>query len=98
VSGEAVLARAYLEHAVHELLRQPDLNGDAIALAARILDVEDILSETMGAAATVPPCGGAAQFVTAAVYHLVLAADPVSESALTELQQILVEMHDHGQR
>lgn len=98
MTSATALAQAHLEHAVHELLRQSDLTGKAVALAVRILDVHDILSEATGPAATVHASGGAARSLEAAVRLLVLATDPVTEEAQAELQRILVELNDHGQR
>lgn len=98
MNSDAAIAQAHLEYVIHKLLAQSDLSGRALALAARILDVKDILSEAAGPAARVLPRGEEAQSLEAAVHHLVRAADPVTVGALTELQRILVEMTDHGQR
>lgn len=95
---DAAIAQAHLEYVVHKLLTRSDVSGRALAFAARILDVKDILSEAAGPAAAVLPRGEEEQSLEAAVHHLVRAADPLTEGALTELQRILVEMTDHGQR
>jgi hypothetical protein len=96
--NDAVIAQAHLGHAVHDLLSQSDLSGDALALAARILDVQDTLSEWIGPASSVPPRGGAKPSLEAAIHHLVLAADPVAKDALAELRQVLLKVNDRGQR
>ncbi|CAL8973140.1 hypothetical protein PROP_01094 [Propionicimonas sp. T2.31MG-18] len=95
---DAVIAQAHLGHAVHELLSQSDLSGDALALAARILDVQDTLSEWIGPASSVPPSGGAKSSLESAIHYLVLAADPVANNALAELSRVLVEVNHRGQR
>jgi len=94
--SDSGLAQAHLAHAAHELLSQSDPSGKALALAARILDVQDMLSEATGPASSVPPSGGATPSLEAAVHHLVLAADSVAKIALAELRRVLVEMNDHG--
>lgn len=95
---DACLAQGHLDHAVHELLGQTDPSGKALALAARILDVQDTLSESTGPASSAPPSGGATSSLEAAVRHLLVATDPVAAGALAELQRVLVEVNDHGQR
>ena len=96
--NDALIAQAHLGHAVHEMLSQSDLSGDALGLAARILDVQDALSEWIGPALSVPPSGGAKPSLESAIHHLVLAADPVANNALAELRRVLVELNDRGQR
>lgn len=98
MSTDVAFALAHLEHAVHDLLNQPAPSGNLLSLAARILDVQDMLNEKAGPAEAVQPSGGAVRSLEAAVRHLILALSPVVDDALAELQRVLVEMSDHGQR
>lgn len=85
-----------LRQAAHQLLRTPDPTGHALANAAHILDIENLLEE-FGEPAFVPGSHSAAGSLRTAGRLLGRHAHMVPSEVWPALHRLLAQVGDHGQ-
>lgn len=90
-------ALGYLRQAGHQLLGLSDPSGQALLLAAQVLDLEELLRELEVEPTYVSAADSAASSLAAASKHLICAA-PVVPSSVWPAVQNLLDQVGHGHR
>jgi hypothetical protein len=90
-------ALGHLRLAAHQLLGRSDLSGQALLLAAQVLDLEELLRELEVEPTYVSVAASPASSLAAASKHLICAAPVVPSSVWPTLQNLLHQV-GHGDR
>lgn len=95
---ELAQALGHLRQASHQLLSVADPTGQALLLAAQVLDLEDLLGELEVEPTYVPAASTAMQSLVNASRHLIQAAPLVPSSVWPTLRSLLAKTDRHGNR
>ncbi|HEY3407284.1 MAG TPA: hypothetical protein VGK53_03835 [Propionicimonas sp.] len=95
---ELAQALGHLRQASHQLLSLADPSGQELLLAARILDLEELLGELGVEPTYVSAAGTAKQSLLNASSHLIRATPPVPSSVWPTLRSLLAMTDGYGNR
>jgi len=98
VDDEVAEALGYLRQAAHQLLRNPDPTGQALALAVQLLDLENGLCELGTEPTLVPNTNSVQDSLRTAGRLFGRNAHRVPSEIWPALKMALDQVSDHGQR
>lgn len=98
MESELAQALGHLRQASHLVLSVADPSGQALLLAAQILDLEELLGELEVEPTFVSAAGTAKQSLLNASRHLIRATPPVPSSVWPTLRSLLAKTDGHGNR
>lgn len=98
MESELAQALGHLRRASHQLLSLPDPSGQALLLAAQVLDLEELLGELEVEPTYESAASTAVQSLVNASRHLIQAAPLVPTSVWPTLLSLLAKTDGHGNR